>query len=720
MKKKIAMFLAAALLGGSLTLTVGGADEWKDTGVDYRDSLETFDYNPGRGQASYSWVVCKDDGTTGNGVDLDAKFSQSGMYSPMFQLSNFSSGYIWTDGANSPNLETHPNKVGGENKPLNDQTLDFIDETFAAAKANGVVCIPRFAYDEEGIIGRDPDDIKWMVKHIEQISKVLNRYKGTVISVECGMVGAFGEMWGSKHAEQEPMNIIIGAWLDNLDESIMLQVRAPSYLIRYIDPEDYYFGMSKQLPFSVGSKGYRIGFYNDGYLGTSNDYGTFGGDDPRPYKNMGRTVAVEFMKEQNKHIPYGGEFAYVDDDAFLKANNSPIYSYGLVKEFYDTHLNYLHNLASDYPRIPAYLKEIEFTRKYDFEGMPDVSDYYGETVSKFLVDHIGYRYVVRSSQTTKNADAGGFVKFKGTVENVGFGNCLFDTVSELVVIGPDGEIHTGDAYVDVKTWESAKTSDYAITMSVPADAKPGEYKVYLRTGLTSYEEAKTPATGTIRFANKDIYNEEVGGNYLGTITVSSSKGGLATEFSQINTGKFKDVPAKEWYADAIDYAVCCKLMSGVSGATFEPEKTTTRAMLVQVLYNLEGRPAITEKAKFTDLKEKWYQEAVHWAALNGIVAGYSETEFAPDKPIKREEFAAILYRYATYKKMDITKRADLSQYEDFGKTSSYAVPALSWANANRYITGHSSVSIDPAGNAERAQMASILMRFTKDTANASK
>lgn len=260
-------------------------------------------------------------------------------------------------------------------------------------------------------------------------------------------------------------------------------------------------------------------------------------------------------------------------------------------------------------------------------------------------------------------------------------------------------------------------------MSVPADAKAGEYKVYLRVGTSSLAdlaEGKAPSTGTIRFANPEIYNEEVGGNYLGTITVSDSKGGLAAEFGQINTGKFKDVPAKEWYADAVDYAVYCKLMSGTSKTTFEPEDTTTRAMLVQVLYNLEGRPAITEKSSFTDLKEKWYQDAVHWAAAHKIVAGNSETEFAPDVAIKREEFAAILYRYAAYKKMDISQSADLSQYADFDKTSSYAVPALRWANANRYITGHSSTIIDPKGNAERAQMASILMRFTKATANLEK
>ncbi|MCI8331340.1 MAG: DUF4832 domain-containing protein [Clostridiales bacterium] len=714
MKKGFAILLAAALLVGSFALCTSSADEWKDTGLDYRDSVEEITHNPGRGQADYAWVVCKDDGTTGNGVNLEARFSKSGIYSPMFQLSAFSSGYIWKG---TPNLETHPNKVGGENKLINEQTLDFIDKTFATAKENGVICIPRFGYDEEGIVGRDPDDIKWVVKHIEQISKVINRYKGTVISVECGMIGAFGEMWGSKHETQEGMNTIIGAWLDNLDESIMVQVRAPSYLIRYVDPEDYYFGMSKQLPFSVDSKGYRLGFYNDGYLGTNTDYGTFGGDEPFPFKNMGRKLSVEFMKEQNKHIPYGGEFAYVEDLEFLRNNKSPIFSTGLVEEFYDTHLSYLHNLASDYPRIPAYLKEINFTHDYDFEGMPDVSDYYGQTVSKFLVDHIGYRYVVRSSETTGSADPGGFVKFRGTVENVGFANCLFDTVSELVLVGPDGETYTGDAFIDVKTWESAKTSDYAITMSVPADAKAGDYKVYLRVGLTSYDKAKTPSTGAIQFANKDIYNEEVGGNYLGTITVSDSKGGLATSFNQINTGKFNDVPAKEWYADAVDYAVCCKLMSGNSATRFDPEQATTRGMLVQVLYNLEGRPAITDKSSFTDLKEKWYQEAVHWAAANKIVSGRSATEFAPDEPVLREEFAAILYRYAAYKKMDTSQSADMSQYADFDKTESYAVPALRWANANRYITGHANNLIDPKGKAERAQMASILMRFTKATAN---
>ncbi|MCI8589204.1 MAG: hypothetical protein HFE77_00585 [Clostridiales bacterium] len=177
---------------------------------------------------------------------------------------------------------------------------------------------------------------------------------------------------------------------------------------------------------------------------------------------------------------------------------------------------------------------------------------------------------------------------------------------------------------------------------------------------------------------------------------------------------FVDVVAGDWFYSAVDYAVENKLMSGVSDTRFAPEEDTSRAMLVQVLYNLEGNPPAKISNPFVDVKTTWYTQAVLWAYDHNIVAGVSGTEFAPDDNLSREQFAAILYRYANYKGIDTTERADLSAYDDGAKTSSYAVNALSWARAKRLITGHAGTNrIDPTGKASRAQMASILMRFAQ-------
>lgn len=179
---------------------------------------------------------------------------------------------------------------------------------------------------------------------------------------------------------------------------------------------------------------------------------------------------------------------------------------------------------------------------------------------------------------------------------------------------------------------------------------------------------------------------------------------------------FEDVEQSDWFYSAVEYVYQNHLMAGLSTGVFAPELPTSRAMLVQVLYNMENRPTVQGATAFADVNENdWYAAAVLWAYQHQLVAGITKDYFGAEQHITREQFAAILYRYAAYKKMDVSVQADLSVYSDDGKVSPYARPALSWARAKGYMTGHAGTSlIDPAGQATRAQMASILMRFEKD------
>lgn len=181
---------------------------------------------------------------------------------------------------------------------------------------------------------------------------------------------------------------------------------------------------------------------------------------------------------------------------------------------------------------------------------------------------------------------------------------------------------------------------------------------------------------------------------------------------RIDTGRFDDVKPGRWYNGAVDY-VCDKgLMSGMSETTFEPDSATSRAMLVKVLYNYEGEPAATNDMPFTDVADgKWYTNAVRWAYAHDIVSGTTDTTFSPETKITREQFAAILYRYAKYKNYDVSGEADMSVFTDFETSSTYARSALAWANAGGYITGMNATTLSPRSNATRAQMASILQRF---------
>ncbi|MBR2778882.1 MAG: carbohydrate-binding domain-containing protein [Firmicutes bacterium] len=175
---------------------------------------------------------------------------------------------------------------------------------------------------------------------------------------------------------------------------------------------------------------------------------------------------------------------------------------------------------------------------------------------------------------------------------------------------------------------------------------------------------------------------------------------------------FKDVDREQWYHDAVDYAVANKLMNGMAQDQFDPNGTTTRAMIVTILYRLEGEPDVSSASPFTDVESgSWYDHAVIWASANDIVNGYGEGRFGPNDKITREQFAAILYRFAKYKGYDVSAGADLSGYTDAASIGEWAQDAMKWANAAGLITGRTEKTLVPAGSATRAEAATILMRF---------
>lgn len=178
--------------------------------------------------------------------------------------------------------------------------------------------------------------------------------------------------------------------------------------------------------------------------------------------------------------------------------------------------------------------------------------------------------------------------------------------------------------------------------------------------------------------------------------------------------KFNDVSANDWFASAVDYVTGKGMMNGTADNTFSPKANTTRGMVVTVLYRLENQPS-TSVASFTDVASgAYYANAVAWANANGIVSGYGSGKFGPNDKVTREQLAAILYRYAQYKKYDVSGANSLDGYTDAQSVSSYAVPALQWANAAGVVTGKSGSKLDPKGNATRAEVAAMLMRFCEN------
>lgn len=186
---------------------------------------------------------------------------------------------------------------------------------------------------------------------------------------------------------------------------------------------------------------------------------------------------------------------------------------------------------------------------------------------------------------------------------------------------------------------------------------------------------------------------------------------------------FADVKANDWFYEDVKYVQENKLMTGTSETEFSPAGATTRGMIVTILWRVEGEPEVEGK-DFEDVSaDAWYSKAVAWASSNKIVSGYSETTFGPNDTATREQLATIMYRYASYKKCDLSKKAELDKYEDKEQISEYAVESIEWANANGIISGTSEVTISPKDSVLRSQVAAILRRFCekfeiiKDVAN---
>lgn len=237
-----------------------------------------------------------------------------------------------------------------------------------------------------------------------------------------------------------------------------------------------------------------------------------------------------------------------------------------------------------------------------------------------------------------------------------------------------------------------------LVTDAPEDAWPGS------VGLTLLDENLRPITQT------------------GTVPVSIISGGPALPQKPQNPQEpvlpndssisppFTDVGPRDWFYDAVAYVYGKGVMQGVSDTAFAPYAVTNRAMVVTILHRMEGSPAALP-SEFTDVAAgAYYVGPVAWASGGGIVTGYPDNTFRPQLSITREQMAAILYRYARYKGLNVSLAGDLSSFSDAGTVSAYAVDAMRWAVAVGLINGENG-RLNPGGAATRAQVAAIFQRF---------
>lgn len=314
----------------------------------------------------------------------------------------------------------------------------------------------------------------------------------------------------------------------------------------------------------------------------------------------------------------------------------------------------------------------------------------GETV---YIQHKWYEY-------SATADNQGKITFTNPH---GFSAFTFTTTSQAVAKINDttytslqetvNQVENGQTIVLLKDGQSATVSR-EVTFTVS------------NANSNSYTAALTPGSG---------YIMTQGENGLYTFTRKPSTPVVPGDDDDDETEfPFTDVPSNAWYYNAVKYVFENDLMIGTSDTTFQPKMNLTRAMAAQILYNLEGNPAVTDEATFTDMNTvpNWAKNAIAWAQETGVVAGMGNGTFMPNKNVTREQFAQMMYNYAGFKGYDLTAVGDLTQFADADSISNWAVTALTWANGEGLINGHKdSGQIDPAGTTTRGQAATILMNY---------
>lgn len=480
-------FSVSASLFTSLPHVYADDDILADSGINYTEKVSTIN-NPGAGYTSTVWYTCKPGDTpvknpTGNLVVL------------FVDIGAFSSGVNGTTNADTGEY------TEGTDYDLDESFFEGLKGTLENCRKNGSTVGLRFRYDANGKTKPEPATFEKVLDHINQIgnSGLLEEYEDILMYVESGFVGAWGEQHSGKYTSTDYKAQVLDAMLKIVPKSVAVTVRTPDTFCKWarITTSELSTYTSEENPDAA-----RVGLYNDGYMGSDTDLGTF--------INPKRADSIEWMKKQMLHTYYGGEFSgnitfAQKYDTYLPEN--------CINEMYNTHLSYINS------NIWQLYKDYTFGEEY-YSGDADNSAYYGTNVYQFIRDHIGYRFVLRNSKLTPETTKGGNVKVEFSIENTGFANVIKSQKSE-VILEKDGNYIVADADVNDKNWETQKTTADSLDLKLPGDIEEGNWNVYLRLSVGK-SDVLTANQRTVAFANEDVYNSSLGANYLGTVSVKNT------------------------------------------------------------------------------------------------------------------------------------------------------------------------------------------------------
>lgn len=378
-------------------------------------------------------------------------------------------------------LHLRMNLASFKESEITTESLNDLEKLLSELRQNSVNAIIRFAYD--GFNGNKDVEapMNLILRHIEQIGSVINNFSDVLTAVEVGMIGPWGEMHSSAIATKDNFNALIKAWLRNTDNTTPVLARRPIMIADYL-------GINvKELENRIAIKNtdeYRLGVFNDGYLGSSSDLGTY----------VNRDIEIKWLSNQASHTPFGGEVT-IPGSEYNKINFA-------AKEMFLTHTSYLNELWND--KVIAEWKNTV----YD-ENAGNDKKYYGKTAYEYIRDHMGYRFTISDIALPINPDKNVKIKFK--ITNDGFGNLLKNKACELLFVGND-ETYIAPININPMHWYTGNT--YTVESTVSPKLSSGNYTVYLRMRDPQGDAPRY----CIAFAN-GTYNFDLQANELGTISI---------------------------------------------------------------------------------------------------------------------------------------------------------------------------------------------------------
>ena len=439
----------------------------------------------------------------------------------------------YSAGSNGIRLQTHEGEEvysRGTDYDLDDSFFESLRGSFENCRKNGSMIALRFRYDENGYDDPEPDSFEQVLRHIQQIkdSGLLEEYADILAFVESGMVGKWGEQHGGLYTSTDYKAQVLDAFIDAVPEPVSVTVRTPDTFAKWLgiergDLPDYEAALKdKELTEEQQhrlSQAYRVGLYNDGYMGSDSDLGTY----------ASREKETAWLNRQCVTAYYGGEFS--GNISFAKKYDTYLPE-NAVPEMYRTHLSYIN------ANIFQLYKDYTFGESCDVEGV-DNSAYYGQTVFQFVRDHLGYRFVLRDAQHTAEVPQGGDLEYRLSVENTGFANPIPKTKAYLLLEREGEYISCPLTAVDASKWASCTVNDVSGTVSLSGGLAEGEWNIYfkLQMGDNAFYQ---DALRTVRFANEGVWNASLGANCIGKVKVTAS-GSASRTFTEKGIPAVKDI-----------------------------------------------------------------------------------------------------------------------------------------------------------------------------------